>query len=289
VNNAEILSNAMKGEETEAEDWVGKVNNVLEEMGGKLEADTAMYDEYKKAINDPQLIQMNSEVLSNQQRLSEINKQIRDVAKEVDRQYGALPAGQRIAIINERTAALLQEKDSLTDDTNMKVGMLNMYYDLAKQNLEVDEAKMGYLRQTFMDNVELFQDAFGIYWQTEGALEQEKQTLELEESFKNPNLESSDPAEQQRALKQTLQSYYDTYGQIIQRDINTTMQDVMNYAKANGVSLTQALQTNFVDQLKNKAEYQELTRQALGYGTPLQRAELQADIDKYNLQYGEND
>jgi folylpolyglutamate synthase/dihydropteroate synthase len=91
----------------------------------------------------------------------------------------------------------------------------------------------------------------------------EKERAEREATFNNPNLDSADAEEADRALRQTLQQYYDQYGQIIQRDMNVTLSDIKKYAQEKGISLSQALQENFVTPLKGKKEYQEITNQML--------------------------
>jgi hypothetical protein len=54
------------------------------------------------------------------------------------------------------------------------------------------------------------------------------------------------------ALDSVLSDYYDKYGSIIQRSKNQVINDVMAYAKKNGVSLSQALEDNFLKPLRAK-------------------------------------
>jgi hypothetical protein len=54
------------------------------------------------------------------------------------------------------------------------------------------------------------------------------------------------------ALDRVLSDYYDKYGSIIQRSKSQVINDVMAYAKNNGVSLSQALEENFLKYLREK-------------------------------------
>ena len=131
------------------------------------------------------------------------------------------------------------------------------YYDQAHYEIEKYNAQVNAFQTMWW----VYRDVAQYDWE----YKQQYRLLKLEESYNNPMLDSDDPDEAKRALKQTLQGYYDTYGQIIQRDINQVIQDVYAYAKKNWVSLATALQKNFVDQLKKKPEYKELTKQYM-YG-----------------------
>ena len=65
--------------------------------------------------------------------------------------------------------------------------------------------------------------------------------------------------QKQMALDRVLSDYYDKYGSIIQRSKSQVINDVMNYAKKNGVSLSQALENNFLKFLRQKPEYATLS------------------------------
>lgn len=65
--------------------------------------------------------------------------------------------------------------------------------------------------------------------------------------------------QKQMALDSVLSDYFDKYGSIIQRSKSQVINDVMNYAKNNGVSLSQALEDNFLSQLRSKPLYSALS------------------------------
>jgi hypothetical protein len=66
------------------------------------------------------------------------------------------------------------------------------------------------------------------------------------------------------ALNQALKSYYEKYGDIISRPQAQVVWDVAAYAKKNNVSVSQALQENFIKPLQSKPQYQAMIKKATG-------------------------
>lgn len=64
--------------------------------------------------------------------------------------------------------------------------------------------------------------------------------------------------QKQMALQSVLDDYYDKYGSIIQRSEQQVINDVIAYAKNNWVSLSQALEENFLKPLRSKPEFSQL-------------------------------
>lgn len=110
----------------------------------------------------------------------------------------------------------------------------------------------------------------------------------MQYQFANPAIDSSDSIESDRALKQTLQKYYDQYAPIIQRDINVAMADIKKYAQKKKIPLSQALQENFVEYLRKKPEFQAMTNTSL-YGNPskMQLKQINGVYGNYNPETGE--
>lgn len=65
--------------------------------------------------------------------------------------------------------------------------------------------------------------------------------------------------QKQMALQSVLDDYYAKYWDIIQRSEAQVINDVMAYAKKNGVSLSQALEENFLKYLRQKPEFEILS------------------------------
>lgn len=64
--------------------------------------------------------------------------------------------------------------------------------------------------------------------------------------------------QKQMALDSVLSDYFDKYGSIIRRSKSQVINDVMAYAKKNGVSLSQALEDNFLKYLRQKPWFKQL-------------------------------
>ena len=73
-------------------------------------------------------------------------------------------------------------------------------------------------------------------------------------------------------LNNVLSDYYKNYGDIIQRSQPQVVDDIIAYAKKNGISVAQALTENFIKPLQNKPEYKQkvasdyqmLSKQSIG-------------------------
>jgi hypothetical protein len=110
--------------------------------------------------------------------------------------------------------------------------------------------------QTIWDNIER---EYGMYLRSPEWL---TATTEAQYAATNVTLDQADngtDTQKQRALDRVLSDYYDKYGSIIQRSKNQVINDVMAYAKNNGVSLSQALEENFLKYLREKPWYSALS------------------------------
>jgi hypothetical protein len=64
------------------------------------------------------------------------------------------------------------------------------------------------------------------------------------------DLSVSDPKQLRANLNNALTSYYEQYGDIIQRSQAQVVDDVINYANEKGISVAQALTENFIKPLQ---------------------------------------
>ena len=153
-----------------------------------------------------------------------------------------------MAMAQDINSDLLREKEN----NNVELTRLQWY--------------MSYMQQEREDRTEIWQKAieqlqkqYGMYytyspeWMSELAQAQYAAT--------NVTLDQADnwtDTQKQMALDSVLSDYFDKYGSIIQRSKNQVINDVMNYAKQNGVSLSQALEENFLKYLRQKPWYNAL-------------------------------
>ena len=70
------------------------------------------------------------------------------------------------------------------------------------------------------------------------------------------DLNVKDPAQLRANLSRVLDQYYSQYWDIIQRPKQQVIDDVIAYAKANWISVAEALKKNFIEPLQSKPEYQ---------------------------------
>lgn len=71
------------------------------------------------------------------------------------------------------------------------------------------------------------------------------------------DLSVSDPKQLRANLNNALTSYYEQYGDIIQRSQAQVVDDIINYANEKGISVAQAMTENFIKPLQWKAEYKQ--------------------------------
>lgn len=86
------------------------------------------------------------------------------------------------------------------------------------------------------------------------------------------DLSVEDETQLKANLNNALSDYYKNYGDIIQRSQAQTVEDIIAYAKKNGISVAQAMTENFIKPLQNKKEYKQkiatdygmLSKQSIG-------------------------
>ena len=86
------------------------------------------------------------------------------------------------------------------------------------------------------------------------------------------DLSVEDEAQLKANLNNALSDYYKNYGDIIQRSQAQAVDDIIAYAKKNGISVAQAMTENFIKPLQNKSEYKQkvasdygmLSKQSIG-------------------------
>lgn len=78
------------------------------------------------------------------------------------------------------------------------------------------------------------------------------------------DLSVEDEAQLKANLYNALSWYYEQYGDIIQRSQSQAVDDIIAYAKKNGISVAQALTKNFIEPLHNKWEFKMAVRERYG-------------------------
>ena len=213
----------------------------------------------------------------------------RDVNKDWldDRLYHA-PTAEELKLVDENNQ-YEQERAKLTDAYKwLQEDLTNQYPDAdlstimlltsdrwnkiqrALDTLAVNQTKvqwsLKYLQNeratmddAWQQTINEIQKQYGMYydyspqWMAERAQAQYAAT--------NVTLDQADngtDTQKQMALDSVLSDYYDKYWSIIQRSKSQVINDVMAYAKKNGVSLSQALEDNFLKPLRAKPWFAQL-------------------------------
>lgn len=79
------------------------------------------------------------------------------------------------------------------------------------------------------------------------------------------DLSVKDPEQLRANLSNALNSYYENYGSLIMRSKQQVVDDILRYAKENGVSVAQAMSENFIEPLQKKPQYKSLINKQTGY------------------------
>ena len=265
-------------------------------------------EDYKAAVNDPDLMAKRDELTQTMSDIDQMDKDIMRVKQEVEAQYPWVPRSQLNAIIADRTDKYRIERGDALIKANTLQGFINNRLDEAQLNYQVDSqtttqlmnlnsqklAQLGFAfsvkqwnEQPMRDQQKaLFQqgiDQENAVFESDLLLEQNQAKLEQEYEFANPDWDSPDPAVQERALEMSVNRLYEDYGSIIQRSPSQVVADVKKYAAENGVSLSQAMQENFVKQLQAKPQFKQMQNAMIGIdNNPQEQWQKMSETMLYN-------
>ena len=156
----------------------------------------------------------------------------------------ALQAQENQRIWNQKTAALWFATDAMSYRTPEQQAQL----DIQRQQA-LNDVNLLYTSQ--LNDLNRYNQYATTKMQNQ--LQQELTDLSVE-----------DEAQLKANLNNALSDYYKNYWDIIQRSQSQAVDDIIAYAKKNGISVAQALTENFIKPLQNKAEYKQ--KVATDYG-----------------------
>ena len=166
----------------------------------------------------------------------------------VDKYPGATKA-TLMAMAQDINSDLLREKENnLVEMTRLQGYVWYMQDERQEMN------------KAWADTIAQLEKEYWMYYQysPEGMAE----LTEAQYAATNVTLDQADngtDAQKQIALKQVLDWYYERYWEIIQRSEPQVINDVMRVAREEGISLSDALNKNFVIPLKEKPQYEALS------------------------------
>jgi hypothetical protein len=172
-------------------------------------------------------------------------------------------ASKRLEEITPEYTAKTNAYNSALDEYKTMSGNVENEIKLFQDQYNMD-------RQAQADKLQSLWFAFDIF-QYQNQPKRELEMMQAKYDFENPDINSSDPTAVKKALNNSLTDYYKDFWIIIQRPKEQVINDVMQYAKDKWISVSQALQENFIKPLQNKTEYQAIKNKVLGIETPEQQ------------------
>lgn len=175
-----------------------------------------------------------------------------------------------LALANQSVQVMQAQAQEDQRIFNQRLQGLGFAMQTASYRTPEQQAQLQLTTQAISNEMNLLQQSkandLNLYNQYAGAKLQNQLQNEL------TDLSVKDPQQLRANLNNALTSYYEQYGDIIQRSQAQTLNDILQYAKEHNVSVAQALTENFIKPLQNKAEYKNLTSEKYG-------------MNKYQQQY----
>ena len=258
------------------------IEKVMKRMGvdSKLKIqEMPILDAYEKRLKESRYNEYETQVVETNKELENGYSQLKSIESE---EYAASGTGASRGLIeskiSKRTRGLqakaqsleykLQNRKNLRDH---ELAMVNNYIE--KMGLQAKEQQ-----RVFQDKLQAYGLSTDIlsYETPEHKREREleyaqrKNELDLKNKRDLLNLENeqtdlsvTDPKQLRNNLTNVLKDYYKEYSSIIQRPLNMVVNDVLKQAKAEGISVEEALKKNFITPLQGKAEYKAMLNKKL--------------------------
>lgn len=186
--------------------------------------------------------------------------------------YTTLLNGRNSNLAVANQAAQVMQAQAQEDQRifNQRLQGLGFAMQTASYRTPEQQAQLQLTTQAISNEMNLLQQSkqqdLNLYNQYAGAKLQNQLQNEL------TDLSVSDPKQLRANLNNALTSYYEQYGDIIQRSQAQVVDDVINYANEHGISVAQAMTENFIKPLQWKAEYKSRISETYG-------------LNKYQQQY----
>lgn len=235
-----------------------------------------VFAQYKAELNNPELVKMQDELSDSTRKLEDLDKTIKATADEVKAQYPWLSKSYIWALIQDRTDALMKQRDSLVLDLKNTQNKITTRMDNAKENyqLSLEQAKME--RQNKLDQFQQLGTVYGMmkdeydrqdkynYAQFQADLEMEQsfKKLDMQEKFLKWDVTSKDPAQVKKAVDyavwQTLEEFS---GLPISRSREKIVEDIQYWLSTGKYkSLWQAIDENLRKPIQWKKEYEQWSK-----------------------------
>lgn len=228
-------------------------------------------DQYQSSLDsDPQITDLRTQ---NKNLLDQLNTKKRDIENlredlqaQITAWGGVATSAYISALAAEKSKPLVREYEALVDQYNANQGTLKDLLDEKKTLIQLSAQDQQYnmqLESQQLSKLWFLANLYDTFTKDQRDIEKQKQLMQMQYDFNNPDMNSSDPTVQTRALNDALKPYYDQYSSIIKRPQAQVVNDVKSYAKQQGISIAQALQENFISQLQAKPEYKSMLQKAM--------------------------
>ena len=160
-----------------------------------------------------------------------------------------------LALANQSVQVMQAQAQEDQRIFNQRLQGLGFAMQTASYRTPEQQAQLQLTTQAISNEMNLLQQSkqqdLNLYNQYAGAKLQNQLQNEL------TDLSVSDPKQLRANLNNALTSYYEQYGDIIQRSQAQVVDDIINYANEKGISVAQAMTENFIKPLQWKAEYKQ--------------------------------
>ena len=160
-----------------------------------------------------------------------------------------------LAIANQSAQVMQAQAQEDQRIFNQRLQGLGFAMQTANYRTPEQQAQLQLTTQAISNEMNLLQQSrqqdLNLYNQYAGAKLQNQLQNEL------TDLSVSDPKQLRANLNNALTSYYEQYGDIIQRSQAQVVDDIINYANEHWISVAQAMTENFIKPLQWKAEYKQ--------------------------------
>ena len=179
--------------------------------------------------------------------------------REVDLQnsYTTLLNGRNsnLAIANQSAQALAMQAQEDQRIWNQRLQGLGFAMQTANYRTPEQQAQLQLQTAQIQNDMNLLQTSMQNDLNRYNAYATAKMQNQLQQELTDLSVE--DEAQLKANLNNALSDYYKNYGDIIQRSQAQAVDDIIAYAKKNGISVAQAMTENFIKPLQNKAEYKQ--------------------------------
>ena len=232
--------------------WKNKVLNWMKENWMFVDKDWNLVDDRLENYASEEEKGYQKEIADLYADILDIDNTVKHTYEDLRDRYPWASKSTLMAMANDKNSDLLRERE----DKMVTITKLQGYVGYMQENRkEMNDAG----KQTIAN----LQKQYWMYYEysPEGIKERAKALAEAEYESTHVTLDQADngtDTEKQMALQWVLDGYYQKYWDIIERSEQQVINDVMRLAKEKGISLSDALEENFLQYLRAKPWFKQL-------------------------------